>query len=45
LEKSTFKIKMEKSNQEEAVREQREKIRQLVDRTVFWQRDSGAAIM
>ena len=37
---------MEKSNQEKAVREQSEKIRQLVDRRrVFWQRDSGAAIV
>lgn len=37
---------MEKSNQEEAVREQSEKIRQLVDRrSVFWQNDSGAAVV
>ena len=37
---------MEKSNQEEAVREQCEKIRQLVDRRrVSWQSDGGAAVV
>ena len=40
------KMQMEKSNQEEAVPEQSEKIRQLVERRrVFWQSDSGAAVV
>jgi hypothetical protein len=39
-------MKMEKSNQEEAVREKSEKIRQLVDgRRVFWQSAGGAAVV
>jgi hypothetical protein len=39
-------MKMEKSNQEEAIREQSEKIRQMVERRrVFWQSDSGTAVV